>query len=753
MKHSKVLFAAFLAYWVAVPLFAVETAFWQVGSFDEFLEGTLSGISVSKEGDLKLAPEARNIFNPEEALALSLAGDQRNLYIGTGHQGKVFRLELNKDVKASPFFTAREPDVFAMAVGPDGDLYVASSPEGKIYRVSPDGKSTVFYEPKAKYIWAIAFDAQGRLYAGTGDRGQILRVDRNGKGEIFFDSKQTHIMCLTLDRHGNVVAGSDPNGLIYRITPQGKAFVLYQSNLPEIHEVVTDSEGRIYAAALGGTGGKGTPELFATPSAPAGELRATTTITVTGSDETRTPGLKADTSPAVPSYPPSFNRPAPGLGLPQGLQGRGSLIEILPDYSAEPIWSSNTESIFGLALRGKHVVFSTDSNGRIFDLDTTRDGERLTLLAETRESLATRLFPQGPELYIATSNVARLFRMSSNAAREGSYESSVKDTKFISHWGVVAWRGDVPPASAIELFTRSGNSDRADHTWSDWAGPYMNPDGSKIQSPPARYIQWKAVLRGSNNASPALDEVTVSYINQNLPPQIRSLSVSTGAERTGLNVASSAPASGSSVSVNNSGAFGGSSSSAGGTRTPIVLNWQADDPNGDQLVYSLYIKAADEQQWHLLKDKLRQTTYPLEPSTLADGKYTARLVASDEESNPQTVARTTEMISPPFWIDNTPPQVQVIRQTETAGACEIRFRVEDSVSPLRSAEVAIDGQEWRGLYSDDGVVDSRLETFTVTIHKLDPGEHIVTLRAYDTAGNAGVGKAVVRLPQRVSANH
>jgi hypothetical protein len=111
------------------------------------------------------------------------------------------------------------------------------------------------------------------------------------------------------------------------------------------------------------------------------------------------------------------------------------------------------------------------------------------------------------------------------------------------------------------------------------------------------------------------------------------------------------------------------------------------------------------------------------------------------------------MISAPFWIDNTPPQVRVIRQTATAGACEIHFRVEDSVSPLRSAEVAVDGQEWRALYSDDGVVDSRLETFTVTIQKLDPGEHIITLRAYDTAGNAGVGKAVVRLPQGVSANH
>ncbi len=145
MKVSKARLAL-LAFWVActaaAPLLAVETAFWQVGTFDEFLEGTLTGVSVSKEGELKLAPEARGVFNPEEALALALAADRNhNVYVGTGHQGKVFKLD--QDLKGSLFFTAREPDVFALAVGPDGALYVGSSPEGKIYRVTPDGKSKV----------------------------------------------------------------------------------------------------------------------------------------------------------------------------------------------------------------------------------------------------------------------------------------------------------------------------------------------------------------------------------------------------------------------------------------------------------------------------------------------------------------------------------------------------------------------------------------------------------------------------------
>ncbi len=75
--------------------------------------------------------------------------------------------------------------------------------------------------------------------------------------------------------------------------------------------------------------------------------------------------------------------------------GRGALIEIFPDSTAETIWSSGNESIFGLAVRNDHVLFTTDSNGRIFDLDAKPDGEKLTILTETHESLATRLLLGG----------------------------------------------------------------------------------------------------------------------------------------------------------------------------------------------------------------------------------------------------------------------------------------------------------------------------------------------------------------------
>ena len=48
-------------------------------------------------------------------------------------------------------------------------VYAATSPDGKVYRISAAGKPEVFYDPKTKYIWALAFDGQGDLLVATGD--------------------------------------------------------------------------------------------------------------------------------------------------------------------------------------------------------------------------------------------------------------------------------------------------------------------------------------------------------------------------------------------------------------------------------------------------------------------------------------------------------------------------------------------------------------------------------------------------------
>ena len=224
------------------------------------------------------------------------------------------------------------------------------------------------------------------------------------------------------DSKGNLLAGSVPNGLIYRISPEGKAFVIYQAALPEVHDLAVDSQGRIFAATLGGAGGKGSPDLLLAP--PQGGTGGVTTITVTASADEDS-AAKGQTPP-VESKTPSFNRSTPQISPLLPMQfgtGHGALIEIFPDATAETIWSSNSESIFGLAVRNDHVLFTTDSNGRIFDLDAEPNSEKLTILTETHESLATRLITGGKDLYAATSNVAKLFRIGDSLTREGTFES------------------------------------------------------------------------------------------------------------------------------------------------------------------------------------------------------------------------------------------------------------------------------------------------------------------------------------------
>src|SRR5439155_22109583 len=128
MKNHRWVATHGLACVLSIPLLAVKTNYWQVGSFEDLLQGTLENVSVSKDGELRIAPQARAIFSPDENMALSLAGDGENLYVGPGHEGKVFRVDAPG--KGSLVFTAPEPDIFAMAVGTDRAPYLGSPPEG-----------------------------------------------------------------------------------------------------------------------------------------------------------------------------------------------------------------------------------------------------------------------------------------------------------------------------------------------------------------------------------------------------------------------------------------------------------------------------------------------------------------------------------------------------------------------------------------------------------------------------------------------
>jgi hypothetical protein len=180
----------------------------------------------------------------------------------------------------------------------------------------------------------------------------------------------------------------------------------------------------------------------------------------------------------------------------------------------------------------------------------------------------------------------------------------------------------------------------------------------------------------------------------------------------------------------------------------IQVSWQADDPDGDRLVFSLYFRGEDEREWKLIRANLTDNTFLLDPDAFADGRYFFKVVASDRPSNPASLARESELVSAPVLIDNTPPLVTASapRRTgaATGAAVEIDVDAEDRGSTLRRCEYSVDAGPWLPVEASDGVTDSPRERFLVRVESLPPGEHLIAVRVYDAAGNVGLTKVVVR---------
>ena len=750
-------------------LSGASTKVWELSEYKDFLAGRFENVSLSQEGGLTIAPALTPLFSSDQPVIWDVAvAPDGTAYLGTGHQGHVYKVD--KAGKNSLFWSAPEIEVFALAVAPDGSLYAGTSPNGKVYRVDRDGKGEPFFDPGQTYIWSIVIapaadkkaDKRPELFVATGDQGKIYRVDSDGEGKIHADTKQRHVISLALTPEGSLLAGTDPNGIIYRIEKSGKLFALYDSDLPEVRSLQVAPNGDIYAAVMGGGVSQITQSVSSaqTSAAPS----ATTSISVTAT-------AAAPPGPGGVQGQPSSSKqvtPQPVVSISQpvisyaGME-KAALLRLKPDLAADKLWTSTEENILALGLAGEDSkpVFATDRGGRIYQLE----GERTArLLTESDQEQVTHLAAGPDGLLVAAAHTGRLSRLENSLAKMGTYTTAVHDAKTISRWGGLSWNGAVAGSAEVEFQTRSGNSARPDDSWSGWSGN-ISSDGGRaasgfvggaIPSPPARYIQWRATLRNTDGAVPRLRTVRVAYLPQNSAPVIRSItvrgSVSAGEPGT-ANAAGSATAgadaSGAySITVSASGAestqaaSGNSQTSVGGGgKKMMAISWQAEDADGDKLIAAVSFREDQESDWKVIKKDIASANLSIESESLADGIYRFRVEVSDETANPPGTARRAEKVSEPILVDHTPPTVSVL---SLDGRASVRFEASDASSAIQHAEYSVDAGRWIPVFADDDITDSITETFTIKLGDLEEGEHLVTIRARDRAGNAGLGKAVVR---------
>jgi hypothetical protein len=706
--------------------------FWEITKQEDVVKGDARGVSIAENGNVMLAPAYTLVYDTKEAYIWSSATDAAgNIYLGTGHDGKIFKVEAGGAGRL--LYDAQELDVTALATDAAGNLYAGTSPEGKIYKITPDGQQSVFYDPPDKYIWSLAYDAAASmLYAGTGDKGVIYKIDATGKSSVLADTNETNIVSLVVDKSGNVIAGSDPSGLVLRVSPSGKIFALFDSPSQEIHSLTLAQDGSIFAL---GVSQSSAAQRVSVGSSSTSSLSGEGVITLSTDD--------SDGSVTVQTSDLSTVSQSQGRGSAQG--ARSAVFRIRPDVGNEVYWRSNDTVGFGLRpLPDGRVLVGTGTKGRIYQIAADRS---YTLLIQSPEDQTSTIFAIGDQLYATSSNLGRLYRIGRETVTEGTYTSPVRDTKFAGQWGVITWRG----SGTIELQTRSGNTETPDATWSDWSAAYRNSVGDQITSPRTRFIQWRAVLKsgaqpnapraGSAASSTQLQSVALAYLPRNQAPDIASVTVlpqGVALQETPIAIDPSIASSGLDPQV-----FGLVSSVPPrrffqkGART---LTWQATDPNDDTLTYKLMYRTINDNDWHVLADNLSQPYYTIDGNRLPDGTYLFRVQASDAPGNTVELALANEETTEAIEIDNTPPSIKVSGPTITAQTAEVTFDVTDSTSRVIRGEYSVDGGAWQLIFPADGIADSAHEVFKVRATFDKPGEHLLAFRCADSSTNVGTSK-------------
>ena len=716
-----------------IGVHAGQPTLWETSGRVELLKGDARGVSISDTGVVMLAPKLTEVFNTQQTYVWSSAADsQGNVYLGTGHDGKTFKITPNGS--GALLYDAAELDVTALAIGRDGVVFAGTSPDGKVYRIAADGKAEVYFDPADKYIWSLAVMADGSLAVGTGDSGKLYRVRTAGatpESSLLVNTTQTHVISLAVTAQGDLIAGTDSGGLVLRVSPEGKTFALFDTQLREIHALAPAADGSIYALALSDAASTArAPSAPIVSPQPSEGGTPTTSVTITAIDEA---GI------------PVQGQPAPVRSRNDVSNARSAVFRILPDGATDVVWSSPSVTAFAIApgLQPGSVLIGTADKGRIYSV--TNDG-RDTLLLQSPEGQISSLFVKNNQVYAASSNQGKLFRFGNELVSEGTYESPVRDAKLTAAWGRIWWRG----GGAVEVQTRSGNGERPDATWSDWSAAYRDPDGNQITSPRARFIQWRATVRsGASSSTPAawIEDVSVAYLPRNVAPEVLSINVLP----IGVGLQQMAQ-----VSVDPNVESSGLDPSVFGPVAPVPprrfyqrgarsFQWQAEDRNSDTLEYAIYYRALNEQTFRLLKDKLRENFYTIDGATLADGRYVIKVIASDAPDNPPGQKLSGERLSEPVDIDNTPPVVKVMGQPQiTRESVRVVFTVDDTTGKIRKADASIDGAAWLPVFPDDGIADSGHETYTVDFGALAPGEHTISLRSFDSSGNVGTLSVTVK---------
>ena len=745
--------------------FGVTSKITRHSSSSELLKGETGNTIISSRGSIQLGLAEEKVIKEfddfEDAWSInSIVVSGGNVYFGTSPNGSIYKYSLNKLTKLYPLEETTSSEnkseesqtgekveikeqltnehIFAMTTDISGRLLVGISGKTcRLCRFESDKMVTVFEPNDAKYIYAITLDGTGNIYLGTGPEGKIYRLDPLGrKSQLIYSARDKNILSLLAGEDGFLYAGSDERGLIYKINPRNKeATVLYDSEQPEVASLLFMS-----GSGQASNNDSGTTDLYA--AATSAQVVQTQTQFAASMPE-GPPSGRPETITNLPDNGENGDEdenstginPASGGGRkleianiketesPKPTQGTPPITRGTRPRTASNIYKVSKEGfvtdIFGesavffcLAQKDNKLLVGTGNNAQLYSIDPAQE-QQSVIYEDKNATQITAVTVNGDDIYLGTANPAKLIKLSSAFASEGTYISDLIDADQPAQWGKLQLEADIPPGCKVKVASRSGNvKDVNDPTFSTWTEPIEVIAPVQLRCPQGRFCQYKLILQSTNGSvSPVIREIAVASTIPNLAPQVESVTISRI------------------QSPNKEGVF--------------RIAFRAKDDNEDKLLYKIDFRKIGRTNWIELKDDLEVPTFEWDGKTVEDGRYEVRITASDERSNTTSTKLFGTRISEPIIIDNTGPTVDKVDETAATENNRLvrifKFETTDELSAIDKLEYTIDSNaDWVSSVPDDLVYDTRKEDFTIPVDSekdLPKGDHVLTIKVSDSAGN------------------
>ena len=666
-------------------LYSAGTYKWKITDYQQFNKGKLTKVKLNEDGILTLAPGFNILAEIDAVFVWDIKEDSKgNIFLATGNNGIIYKI--TPDGKMLEFFKTSSIAAFKILIDKNDNLYAATMTKGLIYKISPKGNGSIFTVFSEEYIWDMKF-YKGNILLATGTPGSLYELNLKTKklNEVTL-TKEMHIICMDIDNNNNIYFGTSDKGAVYKLSEAGELKIIYQTQEKEIHSIaVNKKSGIIYA----GTSDKEFSYVnYQRESRLMTPYKKETSESEKLFDDLK--DFKKIKSPANAVY------------------------EIKENEYVNKVIESKNSIFLSLILDGEALYIGSGDKGIIY-LYKNKKIDKLARLEEQQILSFYRL--KNKKILFGTGNTGNIYKLDLQYAQKGTYKSKLLDAGGWAFWGNIQWDEKKGPDTDISVQTRSGNTEDVDDTWSDWSEEYTDHEGSKITSPDHRFLQFKIRLKTKNKKyTPEIYSITIPYLIKNRKPAVLSVTLL----KNGNNSKTISKTSKSSYKKYSLKDF------------ELKVKWDVKDKDKDSLNYELHTTLRNENEWLLLKDKIKEKSYTFDTRILPDGVYLFKVVADDIPSNSLSNSLKDEKISRPFIIDNTPPVIKLKYKKGKKNQYSISGSVTDNLSSIASISYSVDTKNWTSIFPDDRIFDSKTEKFQFN-YKYEKG--IVIIKTEDESGN------------------